>query len=457
MNWKLSSLLIVGSALSGSALANVTGNDAQNFNPATGATNYVTVNSSNTLAPGRFNLGLYFSHASNTLPYAKDEAQEKTKNNDSVTGMDLMVGVGIIPGLELGVAAPFVVRQVVDQDDTRGEFADRGNTGFRVNAKWAFLQKSNWGLALVPSATVNRVQDDPAAGATSKPIYNVEMAFDTHAGRNSFGVNVGYRKRAPGDEIEGSLVGPLSDESIASMAYSYKLTPKASLVTEAYGSAPVKETRNDTERSESSAEALLGLRYAFQPTLVGQMGAGTELIHGLSTPDWRLYAGITTELGGGKSSPGKTVAKKKKKKKNAPLPKDNDFGQDNGPGIEQLPTGEPDEVFVLQNINFEFDSDYRVLPGAISELEKLATHLQKTGFTKLVVEGHTDYYGADNYNEDLSLRRARTVRHQMIKLFSYDKEQVIAAGFGESVPMTEDMSDQGRQLNRRVEIKIYRD
>ncbi len=455
MKRKLSSFLIIGSVFSGTAVANVTGNDAQNFNPATGATNYVTVNSSNTLAPGRFNLGLYFSHAVNTLPYAKDEAQEKNKSNDSVTGMDLMVGVGILPNVELGVAAPFVVRQVVDEDDTRGEFADRGNTGFRVNAKWAFLQKSNWGLALIPSATVNRTQDDPAAGATSKPIYNGELAFDTHAGRNSFGINVGYRKRSPGDEIEGSLVEPMGDEYLASMAYSYKLTSKASMVTEAYGAKPVKETRNDTERSESSGEALLGLRYSFTPMIVGQMGAGTELMNGLSTPDWRLYAGITTEIGGSKGSPGKTMAKKKKKE--APVSQAGDFGQDNGPGIESIPTTEPDEIFVLHNINFEFDSDYRVLPGAVAELEKLNAHLQKTGFTKLVVEGHTDYYGADDYNESLSLRRARTVRHQMIKYFSYEKDQVIAAGFGEQVPLTEDMSDQGRQLNRRVEIKIYRD
>ncbi len=456
MNRKLSSLLIFGSVVSGSALANVTGNDAQNFNPATGSTNYVTVNSTNTLGAGRFNLGLYFSHAANTLPYAKDEAQSESKNNDSVTGMDLMVGVGLWKNLELGVAAPFVVRQVVDEDETRGEFAERGNTGLRVGLKWAFVQKKNWGLALVPSATVNRMEDDPNAGATSQPVYNGELAFDTHAGRNAFGVNVGYRKRSPGDEIEGSLVAPMSDEYIASMAYSSRFTTKAAVVTEVYGSQPVKELRNDTERSTSSAEALLGLRYAFQPTLVGQMGAGTELVHGFSTPDWRIYAGITTEFGAGKSSPGKTVAKKAKKK-DAPLPKDNDFGEDNGPGMDQIPTEAPDEVFVLHNINFEFDSDYRVLPGALSELEKLNAHLQKTGFTKLVVEGHTDYYGSDDYNESLSLRRARTVRHQMIKYFSYEKDQVIAAGFGEQMPLTEDMSDAGRQLNRRVEIKIYRD
>lgn len=457
-------------ALSGStALANVTGNDSQNFNPVTGGSDFVTVQSSTVLNPGRFSLGLFMNQATNSLPYSSEEHQSRSKFNDSIVGMDLVIGAGVLPGLELGVALPFVTDQKVKDDDTRGEFAKNGNTEVKPVLKYAFLRRSNVGLALTASANVNRVQDDPHTGTGTSPIYNVELSGDTRTGRWTMGMNVGYRARRPGEKLEGSLIEPITSQAIASTAVAYAVTAKASVVTEIFGSRVLDDIANETDRQAASAEALLGLRYAFNKSLTGHIGGGTELMHGLATPDWRVYAGLATEVGPG-GELGRTVVEKKKKKKKMadPVHGMGDYGatppppalagmDDNGPGIEAIPAEEPDEIFVLHNINFEFDSDFRVLPGAVAELEKLNAHLQKKPYTKLVIEGHTDYFGTDEYNENLSQRRAQTVRRQLIKYYSVEPNDAIAVGYGESRPMTDDMSDQGRQLNRRVEIKIYRD
>ncbi len=442
------------------ALANINGNDSQIFNPALGASDFVTVQSATSLNPGRFSLGLFFNNAVNSLPYADGEHQDRAEMNDSLTGMDVGIGVGIWGGLELGLSLPFVVGQSVKDDQTRGEFEEKGNTDIRAGLKYSFLRSGNAGLAVLASGTVNRTRENPYSGQSTTPVYNLELAGDMKASGVTLGANIGYRFREPGEPIEGSLVEPIANQALASVAALFPVTYKTGIVTEIYSQQPIDKPVNGTDRSVSSAEALVGVKHNFNPTLVGHAGAGTEMMHGLSTPDWRLYAGIKTEFGPDNER-GKIVAKKKKKaKKPAKEPVyDEEYGYEpeNETVMASLPSEEPDEVFILRDIKFEFDSDYRVLPGASSELDKLQRHLEKNPATHLVVEGHTDYMGTDEYNNDLSTRRARTVRRAMIKSFGLDPNMIQSVGYGEYQPITNDSSDAGRQLNRRVEIKIYRD
>lgn len=446
------------------ARANVIGSDNQNFNPVAGTTSFVTVHSSDTLAPGRFSLGLFTNQAVNSLPYKNEELQSRGKANDTLTGLDAGVAVGVLKGFELGITAPFVVAQSVDEDDTRGEFEQRGNTELRGFAKYAFLKRKGFGLAAIASVNVNRTAENPTTGAGTGRVTNLELAGDATLGKVTLGMNLGYRMREAGEPIDGALVEPLGNQALASAALAWRFVPRTALVVEAFGAKALQDSANETDRSLASAESLFGLRHDFMAGLTGHVGAGTELMHGLSTPDWRLYAGLVTETGFS-GARGKTVAKKAKKKKQKPV-EDTQTAEEAKLEAEQdtyvtpvheIPTEAPDEVFVLRNINFEFDSDFRVLPGAVAEIDKLAAHLEKTGFTKLVIEGHTDFMGTDEYNDDLSTRRARTVRRALIKRHGLSEDGLMIMGYGERVPMTSDTSDEGRQINRRVEIKIYRD
>ncbi len=118
----------------------------------------------------------------------------------------------------------------------------------------------------------------------------------------------------------------------------------------------------------------------------------------------------------------------------------------------------PQEKIVIHDILFEFDSDSLVVGGADETLRKLVGYLnQKPAFQRLVIEGHTDSIGTDAYNNDLSRRRANTIKKWLVQKFKLDPSKIEAVGKGERFPIADNGNYQGRQLNRRVEFMIYRD
>jgi len=442
--------VLASCTLSGYALGNTIGTSSQLFNPATSSSDFVTVQSSKVMDRGWYSFGLFLNHASNPLPYKDTEAQSRASANDSLTGMDAFIGYGVLPKTEIGIVFPFIVGQEVKEDETRGEFEQRGNTEVRALIKHNFVQQSAFGLSAILSGNINRTAEDPHSGANTSPAYNLEIVADMPVGNMLFATNLGYKYRKKGEKIEGALTDSIGSQYMASLAAKYQINTKLSLLAETFAGKPVDHIEHETDRKTDSAEALIGARYKTGKSTWTHAGAGSELLHGYGTADWRAYVGIVTEFGPGKSTSRKTIAKNKpkKKKKRVQVFSDDIYPTD-------IPDREPDEVFILRNINFEFDSDYRVLPGAIDELQKLRDHLEGRTFERIIVEGHTDYYGSEEYNEDLSMRRAMTVRRQMIKHYGFQASQLVPVGYGESTPFTTDLSDAGRQLNRRVEIKVF--
>jgi outer membrane protein OmpA-like peptidoglycan-associated protein len=90
-------------------------------------------------------------------------------------------------------------------------------------------------------------------------------------------------------------------------------------------------------------------------------------------------------------------------------------------------------------------------PGADLALDRLATYMTAHPQTKIVVEGHTDSIGSDEYNDALSQRRADAVAHALIAR-GVSPDDVRAIGRGKSYPVATNDSSAGRQQNRRVEI-----
>jgi outer membrane protein OmpA-like peptidoglycan-associated protein len=95
-------------------------------------------------------------------------------------------------------------------------------------------------------------------------------------------------------------------------------------------------------------------------------------------------------------------------------------------------------------------------PGAIGNLDRLVTFLNKYPDRTAVIEGHTDSMGSDVYNQDLSLRRADSVRGY-IASNGVSSTRLTSVGKGESEPVASNDSAAGRQQNRRVEIVIGND
>jgi outer membrane protein OmpA-like peptidoglycan-associated protein len=104
------------------------------------------------------------------------------------------------------------------------------------------------------------------------------------------------------------------------------------------------------------------------------------------------------------------------------------------------------------DVTFDVDSDV-VLPGLYNELDRIAQILVKYPQTTIVVEGHTDSTGSDAYNQGLSERRAWSVQRLLTER-GVSPARISAVGYGESRPVASNDNPGGRQMNRRVEIRV---
>ncbi|MES9941590.1 MAG: OmpA family protein [Candidatus Thiodiazotropha sp. 6PLUC2] len=94
-----------------------------------------------------------------------------------------------------------------------------------------------------------------------------------------------------------------------------------------------------------------------------------------------------------------------------------------------------------------------LLPGAMNTIDKLAAFLQEYPEKTVLVEGHTDNVGTDEFNMDLSERRALSVKEALIQV-GVDASRIDTLGLGETSPITDNSTSAGRLKNRRVEIVI---
>ena len=92
-------------------------------------------------------------------------------------------------------------------------------------------------------------------------------------------------------------------------------------------------------------------------------------------------------------------------------------------------------------------------PEAKENLEKLAAILQKYEDTDLLIEGHTDATGSEEYNLELSRRRSQSVSNYLAGI-QVDPRRFTIMGYGESQPVASNETIEGRQANRRVEVAI---
>ena len=84
-------------------------------------------------------------------------------------------------------------------------------------------------------------------------------------------------------------------------------------------------------------------------------------------------------------------------------------------------------------------------------LDVVADSLKSCPDVRLRVEGHTDSIGAESYNQGLSQRRAESVRDHLVGQ-GLGARRLEARGYGESRPIADNGTDEGRRLNRRVEL-----
>ena len=127
----------------------------------------------------------------------------------------------------------------------------------------------------------------------------------------------------------------------------------------------------------------------------------------------------------------------------------NDMCPDTPRGTRVGPQGCPCDLTLKLNFAFDSsaltDSDKAQLDAAVAELKRL-------NWTSGVIEGHTDSIGSDAYNQKLSERRAATVREYLIAQ-GIAESRMAPTGFGESQPVADNKTAEGRAENRRVVLR----
>jgi outer membrane protein OmpA-like peptidoglycan-associated protein len=106
------------------------------------------------------------------------------------------------------------------------------------------------------------------------------------------------------------------------------------------------------------------------------------------------------------------------------------------------------------NVNFEFDKD-NIMPRYQEEIAQMANYLIKNNTLSIIISGHTDNFGEEDYNINLSKRRAESVKAALIKL-GIAAGRIATIGKGETDPLTPNDSDNNRFRNRRIEVEIVK-
>jgi outer membrane protein OmpA-like peptidoglycan-associated protein len=112
------------------------------------------------------------------------------------------------------------------------------------------------------------------------------------------------------------------------------------------------------------------------------------------------------------------------------------------------------ETFVLKNIFFDYDK-WEIRPESIPELNRLVMMLNANPAVRVEIDAHTDAHGAEDYNITLSENRARSVVDYLVNS-GVAMERLGWRGYGKSMPIATNETDEGRQLNRRVEFKLVK-
>ena len=122
-----------------------------------------------------------------------------------------------------------------------------------------------------------------------------------------------------------------------------------------------------------------------------------------------------------------------------------------GAKVERI--GEGIKITFDSGILFNFDSS-ELTPTSRANIADLAKTLNKYNDTDILIQGHTDSRGPEDYNQKLSEERAESVARYLTDL-NVARTRITTVGYGETMPVADNSTAEGRALNRRVEVAIY--
>ncbi len=115
-------------------------------------------------------------------------------------------------------------------------------------------------------------------------------------------------------------------------------------------------------------------------------------------------------------------------------------------------TYEPAKHYVFHHLEFDINSAI-IKIASYKELDQLVEYMQHKPEITVEINGHTDNVGKEDANMLLSQKRADAVKYYLIKK-GIENKRMKTQGFGSSLPIADNATDEGKQKNRRTELKI---
>jgi outer membrane protein OmpA-like peptidoglycan-associated protein len=295
---------------------------------------------------------------------------------------------------------------------------DAGDLGFNMKFQLFDANKTSTGLglAVVPFVTVPTGRQSIFFGDENVTAGAV-LVGDAQWKSNRFYLNVGGRFR--------------EREQITNLIVKHELTYGAgfqrpivkdwdfNIILEVFGSTNFRKFATENISSPIEGLAILQKKWGENRNLITHLGGGFGITNGYGVPTWRAILGVS-------------------------------YAWDLKPSPKPAPVRE--EVITTNKIHFAFDKS-DIKPSSYPILDEIIRTIQSKDVVAVRVEGHTDSYGTEAYNQSLSDRRARSV---MAYLTSHGipPEKVSAVGMGESRPVADNTTKAGRAQNRRVEFHL---
>ena len=344
---------------------------------------------------------------------------------DRFVTADFLVSYGLTDWWTLNVDMPLNIYHdiaptfIATRDQGGGDPGDLGvNMKFRIFD--ADKTSTGLGLAIVPFLTVPTGRQSVWFGDENLTGGGM-LVGDAQWKSNRFYLNVGGRVREK-EQVTSLIV---NEELLYGLGFTRPLVKDwdFNIIVELFGATNFRKFATENISSPVEGLAILQKKWGENRNLITHVGGGVGVTNGYGVPTWRALVGVS-------------------------------YAWDLEP--EKKPVRE--EVIMTNQIHFAFDKA-DIKPSSFPIVDEIvATVKSRPEIRHVTIEGHTDSKGSDEYNLNLSNRRAGAVREYLVN-HGIPSSQLSSVGKGESEPIAPNDSNgkdnpKGRALNRRVEFHL---